>query len=131
MAEQAIEWANVERLVRAWLLPRVAPVDDVLTETRTDVSGTLVVLERTGGSGRWIERDVDVELTAVAAARGALWSLVARCERAMFNLAGNGNEHGFVDDVVETFGFAAIPPPPNGDVRRATATYSLTLRPLT
>lgn len=119
-------WPNVERAVVAWLTDRIAGMA-IYTETDAGANPPLPRLEvaRVGGTGRGIEKDVDVEIVVHAATRNALWGLVAHVETAMAALAAAGDP--YVDDVVETFAFAADPTETSR--RRATATYSLIVRP--
>lgn len=133
MPDLGLRWPNAEKLALAWLRTRTTAT--VYTETDTDLgtvaadTGVLVV-QRTGGSGGPVpDKDVDIEVTAYAGSRPALWALVGDVETAMSDLAGDGNTEGYVDDVAEAFSFAQEPLPTPG-VWRAVATYSLTFRPL-
>ncbi|MCR1983518.1 hypothetical protein NSA53_14880 [Cellulosimicrobium cellulans] len=133
-------WPDAEKLGVRWLETHV-PTTDVAGQTRevsTWRAGEIgpneeqlvpfLSVERVGGIGRDIDRDVDLEIGAWAPDRASLWPLVQRIEVAMRALAANGSEQ-YVDDVAETFAFA-LDPYPNQSVRRAIATYTLTVRPL-
>ena len=132
-------WPDVERLVARWLTQRVGlsvwGVTNELDVYRSGEIGTgeqdkvpFLSVERVGGIGRDVDRDVDVEVGVWTADRASLWPLVQRVEVAMRALAANGSGE-YVDDVAETFTFARDPYP-NQSVRRAIATYTLTVRPL-
>jgi len=132
-------WPDVERLVARWLTQRVGlsvwGVTNELDVYRSGEIGTgeqdkvpFLSVERVGGTGRDVDRDVDVELGVWTSDRASLWPLVQRVEVAMRALAANGPGE-YVDDVTETFTFA-YDPYPNQSVRRAIATYTLTVRPL-
>lgn len=118
------EWPDVERTVVAWLGTLGRPV---YTETGPTTPTEYLTVERVGGTGTRIDRDVDVEISVIAGTRSDLWALVAQVEARVRALAASGDDT-YVDDVAETFAFA-IDPYPNTTVRRATATYTLTVRP--
>lgn len=120
-----LAWANLERAVVAWLTARGL---SVYTETGPDdtLPAERVLVERTGGAGRGIVKDVDVEVSVTSATRAGMWALAAQVETAMAALAANGDP--YVDDVAESFAFA-VDPTENTAARRATATYTLTVRP--
>lgn len=118
------EWPDIERAVVAWLGTLGRPV---YTETGPTTPAEYLTVERVGGTGTRIDRDVDVEISVIAATRPALWDLVADVEARIRALAATGDGM-YVDDVVEAFAFS-IDPYPNTSVRRATATYTLTVRP--
>lgn len=127
MAERTLKWANVEKAVKAYLggLINVA----VWTETGSDPGGEYITVERVGGNTEWISKHIDVEVTVTAATRARMWELAGDVESAMWSLAAHGGGGVYFDDVTEAFGFA-FDPPDNQDVRRAIATYTLTVRPL-
>lgn len=75
-----------------------------------------------------LNREVDIELTAVASSLDALRSLTSDLTSAMWALAGSGTAAGYVDEVREEFGFGDEPSPNRG-VRRAIATFSVVVRP--
>lgn len=133
MPELGLRWPNAEKLVVAWLRARTTAT--VYTETDDDLdrvaadTGALAVQRSGGSAGPGLDKDVDVEVTAYAGTRAALWALVADVESAMADLAGDGNAEGYVDDVNEAFSFAQEPHP-RPSTRQAVATYSLTFRPL-
>ncbi len=133
MPEYGLEWPNVEQLVVAWLKARTNLY--VCTERPDDLAALadsrgVVQVSRAGGAGAALEKRVDVELEAFAADRAHLWDdVVSVLERAMFDLAGDGGDHGYVDDVENLFAFAGEPHP-NPSVRYATGTFSITVRPL-
>lgn len=118
-------WPNVEKATVAWLAGRTAL--PVYTETDpAPLPVEYLVVERVGGTGYGIEKDVDVEVTVTAATRSRMWVLAAAVETAMAALAANGDP--YIDDVREAFGFA-VEPSESVAVRRATATFTLTVRP--
>ena len=120
-------WANVERLVVRYLRDTLRI--PVYTETFADQGGTeWVTVARIGGHGYDLEKTINVEVDVHAQTRANMWALAARVEEAMDRLVAAGTVDGYVDDVAEVFAFA-FDPPANRDVRRATATYALTLRP--
>jgi len=105
----------------------------VFTETDTTLTSHLPAyqIERVGGSDDIeIGKAIQVEVNSLAATRPAMWDAAADVETAMALLAANGTDAWYVDDVTETFS-AAVAPHPNDGVRRATATYALTIRPTT
>lgn len=131
MPDLQLRWANVERLVVGWLKERTDAT--VYTETGEDLAAVAaatgaIVVQRAGGSGDLIDRDVDIELNAIAGSRPAMWDLAGDVETAMADLATDATEEGYVDDVALSFGWADDPHD-NPAVRRATATYRLTVRP--
>lgn len=131
MPDLALEWANVERLVLQHLRARTGA--EVYTETGTDLAAVAaargaILVERSGGRGRGIEKDVDVMVAVHAGTRSAMWQLARDVESAMADLEADATAEGYVDGVEEAFGFAAEPYS-NPAVRRASATYTLTVRP--
>ena len=118
------EWPNVEEAVVAWLGALGRPV---YTETGPSTPAEYLVVERVGGAGTAIDQDVDVEVSVIAPTRAAMWALVSQVEARMEALAANGTDT-YVDDVALTFGFK-VDPYPNVTVRRATATFTVTVRP--
>lgn len=131
MGEPTLRWGNVERAVVAYLKPLVGV--EVLTETASSpgatTGGEYLTVNRVGGTTEWISKDVDIEVTVNAPARGRMWDLAADVESAMWALAAHAAGDLYVDDVAEAFGFADDPPPAQG-IRRAIATYTLTVRPI-
>ena len=133
-------WPDVELLGVRWLEAHVSTttIDGQDREVSTWRAGEIgpneeklvpfLSVERVGGTGTDIDRDVDLEIGAWAPDRTSLWPLVQRVEVAMRALAANGSTQ-YVDDVAEAFAFA-LDPYPNQSVRRAIATYTLTVRPL-
>lgn len=124
-----ISWPNVESLTRLWLEEKTSL--NVFTETATNMAVYLPVclVARVGGSeGQEIDKVFTVEVVVIAGKRGAVWDGVSQVEVAMRALKANGTDAWYVDEVVETFGFA-MEPSDNESVRRATATYQLTIRP--
>lgn len=121
------EWPNVEKAAANYLaartgLPVYAETDPV------EMPGEYLMVERVGGSGSGIDKNVDLEVTVVAASRSRMWALTAIVETAMYALAAAGTP--YVDDVAEVFAFAAQPTP-SGAVaaRKSSAVYTLTVRP--
>lgn len=129
MARKQLRWPNVERQLIAWLTAQTGrPVFAETPETLTDHLPAYQI-ERIGGSDAIeIGKAIQVEVNSLAATRPKMWDAVADVETAMNLLAANGTQEWYVDDVSETFS-AAVAPHPNDGVRRATATYSLTIRP--
>lgn len=127
MAEKTLRWANIEKAVRKYLTGLLSVV--VWAETGNDPGAEYVNVERIGGTSEWINRSVDVQVSVVAASRGRMWFLAADVESAMWSLAAHAGGGVYFDDVAEAFGFAFDPPDSQG-VRRAIATYTLTVRPL-
>lgn len=123
-------WANVEKFLRLWLAQETGKV--VYTETDGSLSGALPAYQitRVGGSdGADFSKSVSVEVDSIAATRGAMWDTAADAQTAMHKLAANGTADWYVDTVEEMFS-PAVEPYENTGVRRATATYALTIRPL-
>ena len=132
MARGTLTWPNVEKFTVAWI--KAATSRDVWTETASSLADNLPThrVQRIGGGTGpdGITKTYQVEVTTYAASRGSLWDSVAQVETAMENLASNGTESWYVDEVTETFA-AASEPYENGDVRSATATYGIAVRPRT
>lgn len=124
----ALRWPNAERAVVAWLKPRL--VATVFSETSKTMPPLYAVVERTGGGdGILIDKKIDVAIAVVAPTRGAMWDLAADVESAMWALSANATADGvYVDEVECPFGFA-WDPPASQEIRRATATFTLTVRP--
>lgn len=123
-------WANVEKFLRLWLAERTGR--PVYTETDGTLTGNLPAYQitRVGGSGGIdFSKTVAIEIDSIAATRGAMWDTAADAQTAMHELAANGTADWYVDTVEETFS-PAVEPYENTGVRRATATYALTIRPL-
>jgi hypothetical protein len=123
-------WANVEKFLRLWLAAETGRA--VYTETDGTLAGNLPAYQitRVGGSdGADFSKSVSIEIDSIAATRGAMWDAAAAVQTAMRKLAANGTADWYVDTVEETFS-PAIEPYENQGVRRATATYALTIRPL-
>lgn len=131
MVREPRRWANAEKQCIAWL--KAATGRPVYNST-PDNLGTVVPaykVTRVGGAGRGeIEKDIDLEVEAFVASRGALWDAVAVIETAMDALKANGTAAWYVDDVEELFGFGLDEGYENPDIVKATATYRVTLRPL-
>lgn len=127
MAEPTLRWANVEKAVRAHLAGLLTV--PVQTETTAKTTGDYVLIQRTGGGGAWIDKDVDIETTVYSTERGTMWDLAATVESAMWGLAAHNADGVYIDDVQVAFGFA-VDPPTNQNARAATATFTLTVRPV-
>jgi len=124
-----LEFPDVETYLIAWLTAKLKR--PIYTETDTTLTQYLPAYQiaRVGGSdGAEVDKRVNIEITAIVATRGELWAAVQNAESAMRALSANGTASWYVDDVEETFSFA-IEPYENDGVRRARATYALTLRP--
>lgn len=129
MARPARRWPNVERRLAEWLT--TATGRPVFTETPDTLAEHLPAyrIERVGGADAYeLGKEIQVEINTLAATRPQVWSAVADVETAMEALKANGLPGFYVDDVRETFS-AAMEPYQNDGVRRATATYGLTIRP--
>lgn len=126
---EKLRWPNVEKAVVTYLAQELtAPV---FTRTASDTAekhDKFAVLERSGGSGLWIFKDVDISIAVTARTREAMWDLAADVETAFDALAAGYAGDVYVDDVEEAFGFA-FDPAENSDLRRASAIFSLTVRP--
>lgn len=120
-------WPNVERHVVAWLRARITAT--VYTETDDNLTGPALIVERAGGQdASLIGKRILVEVASVGNTRAAMWELVGKVETAMDQLSASGTEDWYVDEVEETFS-AAPERTGNPGVRRARATYALTIRP--
>lgn len=122
-------WPNSEKLAVSWI--KAATSRPVFTETPEDLQPHLPAYQVNRVGGTEIsphERTVILEIDVMAATRAAMWDSVQVLQRAMGSLAANGTAQWYVDDVVESFG-AAIEPTQTDGIRRATSTYTLTLRP--
>lgn len=122
-------WPNVERFVRAWLVAQTGR--DVYTETPGTFGTGLPAYQitRVGGSDAGAhEKEITVEVDTIAARRGEMWDAAADAQTAMDNLRANGTADFYVDDVREVFA-PAVAEYENPELRRATATYALTIRP--
>lgn len=123
-------WQDPEQATIAWLsttldTPRVWAGGEPTAGTALPY----ITVERVGGAGTRIDRDVDIEVTVYAATRAAMWAMATDVEEAMRALAASGPDGSrYVDDVAEAFGFR-FDPFPNQSVRRATSTWTLTVRP--
>lgn len=116
---------NVERSVRGYLTQALAPVP-VYTETTATTAPPYVAITRTGGPGRPIDQDVDIEVRVVHTTRPGMWALADDVDRALRALAAAATPDGlYVDDVAVTFGFADDR---LDGVRGALATYTVTVR---
>ena len=120
-------WGNVEKAVVAYLAEGTGL--PVYTETAGTMPARYLRIERIGGGAEWIDRDVDIEIRAVTAARGDLWDLVDEVDGLMTDLAANDATPGFyIDEVSVAFGFAWDPPDDASNCA-AIGTYTLTVRP--
>lgn len=127
MPDIAPRWPNVERLLVSWLRDRITV--KVFTETDDKLTGPALIVERAGGSDEpLIGKRILVEVASVGATRAQMWELVGKVEAAMMSLNANGTVEWYVDEVEETFS-AAPELTGNAGVRRARATYALTIRP--
>jgi hypothetical protein len=124
---------DTERLLATWLAHHVG-LDVYATGEIPPDEHTLapfLSVARLGGTGTLgavgIDKDIDHEVIAWTPDRATLWPLVRRVEAAMAELAANGLDE-YVDDVTESFAFG-LDDYPNKDLRRALATYTLTVRP--
>lgn len=126
MAEIKLRWPNVEKALLAYLNEALDVV--VYTNTGGSLPGRYVTVERSGGGGQWIDKTIDIALAVHAQSRGAMWDLVADVESVMWSLAAHAAAGVYVDDVEMPFGFA-FDPPADQNVRRASATFTLTVRP--
>lgn len=134
MPEHALSWPRLERLAVAWLKTRTSAL--VVTRRPEELAaavaerGGVVQVQRAGGAdGPSLDKQLAAEVLVFASERGELWDLVDVIESAMFDLAGDGNAEGYVDDVVESFAFADDPHP-DPSLCAATGTFTITVRPL-
>ena len=127
-----LSWPDVEKLVWAWLTEHMAPVA-VVTENESGSPTPRVRVGRAGGGdGRGsvgIDREVDIEVTVITDTRGDLWALADAVDGHMAAVACAETPHGYVDDVRTRAGFADDSPA-HSPVRRASAVFTLTVRPL-
>lgn len=126
----ALRWPNVERAVIGHLEVAL-PAATVYSELPANgLPAEYVQVTRTGGGGDLlVDQEVDVETVVTASTRGAMWDLAADVETAMRGLAAGATPGGvYVDDVRLAFAFADDPPADQSR-RRATATFTLTVRP--
>lgn len=87
-------------------------------------------VRRTGGTLVWIDREVDIEIVvSTKDSRSHMWNLADIVESSMFDLAANTTGDLYVDNVDEPFAFADDPPD-DPNINQATATFTLTIRPL-
>ena len=125
-----LDYAQVERQAKAWL--QAGTGNPVYTETGPGLEDVVPAykLEVVGGSQnpRAEERTVLVEVGSFDVARAKALDAARAADRCMCSLAQNGTEEWYVDDVVVQF-VPAIEPYENNELRRATATYALTIRP--
>lgn len=119
-------WPDAQRIAQVWLTDHVLGVD-VWREADDGAPAPRVIVEHTGGTSDGLSREVDIEITAVATTVDELRSLTARVNAAMWALAADGNAHGYVDEVRETFGFTDDQK--NSTERRAIATFTVVVRP--
>lgn len=129
MVRPARRWPNVEKQLAAWLA--AATGHPVFTETDSSLTNHLPAykIARVGGADAVeLGKAIQVEVESLASTRPAMWDAVAAVETAMAGLAANGTPDWYVDDVTETFS-AAVQETSNDGVRKASATYALTLRP--
>lgn len=118
---------NVERAVYQHVRDRLSPVI-VYTTTPATVPAAYVTVERVGGVGAAIDREIDIEVSVTAGTRGAMWDLATAVEKVFKALATDTAAGVYIDDVAERFGFAADPPHAP-DRYRSRATYTVTIRP--
>lgn len=121
-----LAWGNIERAVVDYLTAAGIPT---YTEPSGKLPSAYATVERVGGTGQWIDKTVDIEIAAIADLRGDMWSLASDIESLMYELNASVAGGIYVDEVADIFGFASDPPP-DQNRRRATATFSLTVRPI-
>lgn len=126
MAELKLRWPNVERALVAYFKAELS--DPTYTNPGGTMPGRYITVERSGGSSQWIDKAVDVSVAVHAATRGEMWDLAADVESAMWSLGAHAAGGIYIDSVEERFGFA-FDPPADQNVRRASATFTLTVRP--
>lgn len=130
MPKNALEWPIGEQVVKAWLdTKQSAPV---WTETPPTLADNLPAYQaqQVGGSDRpdGLTKVLQVEVNTFAASRGDVWAATRNLQTLMHQLGGNAAAGWCIDEVTETFA-PAIEPYENGDVRKATATYGIAVRP--
>jgi len=122
-------WPNVEKLLVAWLKDKCGvTVYTELPSTLDSVVPCLQVDRFPGGHGEVYDKAFNVDVTAWGATRADVWPLVQKVEVAMMQLNSNGNDTGFIDEVVELNSFGDVSYA-DLNVRRAVGTYQLTARP--
>lgn len=122
-------WPNAEKHVRTWLADHTGR--PVYTETPARLAQALPAYQvtRVGGADTpTLGKSIHIEVDTIAADRGSLWEAAGHAQGAMEDLAANGTAEWYVDEVTEIFS-PAIAPYENPNLRRATATYALTVRP--
>lgn len=118
-------WPGVQQLVYSWLKTRVRLGVTGYTETDAESEVPRYVVEQTGGASDGLDREVDIELTAITGDLDSLRALSTRLAAAMWALAVSG----LVDEVRERFAFADDPHP-NPSLRQARATFTVVVRPV-
>ena len=119
-------WPDAQQLVYQWLTTRILGIS-TWTETDDTAGVPRIVVEQTATTSDGLERETDLELTVVATTLDELRSLTTRVNSAMWALAADGNDVGYVDEVREVFGFTDDSK--NSMERRAIATFAVVVRP--
>lgn len=123
---RATIWPDAQQLVCQWLTARILGIT-TWTETDDDAPSPRIVVEQTGTNSDGLERETDLEVTVVASDLAELRALTTRVNSAMWALAADGNDVGYVDEVREVFGFTDDSK--NSTERRAIATFAVVVRP--
>lgn len=119
-------WPDAQQLVYQWLTTRILGIT-TWTETDDTADAPRIVVEQTATTSDGLERETDLEVTVVATTLDELRALTTRVNSAMWALAADGNDVGYVDEVREVFGFADDSK--NSMERRAIATFAVVVRP--
>lgn len=126
-----VQFPSTERLIRGWLVPRLAG-PRVVTDLPADLASAvpLVQVTRIGGgvSVPLVLEDPRVDFDAYAATRGAADDLSRRVQALLPTMRGESTGGGVVALVVVEVG-ASWRPDPNPDVRRFGITASFSIRP--
>lgn len=122
------EFPNVEASLVGYLAATTGL--PVYTETVTnlqDVVPLILVSQIPGTGGTDYEQVVTFDVDAFGANRSSMWDTASKVAKAMRQLTAGAARLAYIDAVVETSAFGYIPYG-NVAVRRAAATYDLTVR---
>lgn len=122
-----LRWPDVESVVGDYLASGLSV--PVVTRTGTDPTSAYVLIARSGGSGEWISKSIDIEVSVVTRDRALLWEIAGDVESLLWALGANAAGGIYIDEVQMPFGFAFVPSD-DPDERRAIATFALTVRPI-
>ncbi|MCX4661500.1 hypothetical protein [Streptomyces uncialis] len=126
--ERPPDWPDIELVVMQGLrplLPGVRIADEVPPRVETLLPVVTVQAAPGGGYDR-ITGTAALDVSAMAATRGAMWTLARRVRAALHTLPGTGPGGHRIDTV--TGDWPVEIPYGNPGLRRAIATYAVTLR---